>query len=92
MKKRIILNYRGGEAEDFLKKWGFVAIPFLKKAEIIAVPSHFLKEIFEKVLEKEVIILPNLIDLEIFKYPNVELKREFTYLSGIDYITPRYGE
>ena len=68
MNKKIILNYRGGEAEEFLDKWGFLAIPLLKKAHTIAVPSIFLKEIFEKVVKREVIILPNLIDLEIFQY------------------------
>jgi glycosyltransferase involved in cell wall biosynthesis len=89
MKKKIILNYRGGEAAEFLERWGFLAIPFLKKADIVAVPSIFLKEIFEKVIQREVFILPNLIDLEIFRY------RERTTLKPIIVVSrqlePRYN-
>ena len=47
-KKRLILNYRGGEADQFLRKWGFIAIPFLKKAYKIAVPSTFLINVLRK--------------------------------------------
>jgi glycosyltransferase involved in cell wall biosynthesis len=68
MKKKIILNYRGGEAERFLKKWGLLAVPVLKKADIIAVPSEFLKEIFLKATGKDAVILPNIIDIDIFKF------------------------
>jgi glycosyltransferase involved in cell wall biosynthesis len=89
MKKKIILNYRGGEAEEFLARWGFLAIPFLKKAEIIAVPSHFLKEIFERVSKREVMILPNLIDLEIFQYRERARLRPIIIVSR--QLEPRYN-
>jgi glycosyltransferase involved in cell wall biosynthesis len=89
MGKKIILNYRGGEVEEFFARWGFLATPFLTKAEIIAVPSHFLKEIFERVTKREVIILPNIIDLETFQYrqraalnPNIVVSRQ---------LEPRYN-
>jgi glycosyltransferase involved in cell wall biosynthesis len=89
MKKKIILNYRGGEAEEFLARWGLLAIPLLKKTNVIAVPSHFLKEIFEKVVKKEILVLPNLIDLETFQY------RERTILKPIIVVSrqlePRYN-
>jgi glycosyltransferase involved in cell wall biosynthesis len=68
LNKKTILNYRGGEAEIFLSKWGFLAIPLMKKADIISVPSHFLKEVLEKATGKEVLIVPNVIDTQIFQY------------------------
>jgi len=68
MNKKIILNYRGGEAEEFLGKWGFLAVPILRRADIIAVPSDFLKEIFLKATGRDAVILPNIIDIDIFKF------------------------
>ncbi len=89
MNKKIILNYRGGEAEKFLKKWGFIAIPLIKKADVIAVPSLFLKEIFEKVTERNVAILPNLIDIEIFQYRERTNLKPFIVVSR--QLEPRYN-
>src|SRR4030042_3436941 len=39
LNRKIVLNYRGGEAEYFFKKWGKVISPFMKMADVIAVPS-----------------------------------------------------
>lgn len=83
MKKKIILNYRGGEAATFLNKWGLFAVPILKKADFIAVPSHFLREIFLQATGKDPVILPNIIDIDIFKFreraslkPNIIVSRQ----------------
>jgi glycosyltransferase involved in cell wall biosynthesis len=89
MKKKIILNYRGGEAEDFLKKWGFIAVPLIKTADVIAVPSLFLKEIIEKATGETVMILPNLIDMDIFTYrERAELKPAIIVSRQLE---PRYN-
>jgi glycosyltransferase involved in cell wall biosynthesis len=83
MRKKIILNYRGGEAGAFLERWGFIAVPVLKKVDVIAVPSYFLKEIFEKATGRETVILPNIIDIDIFNFrersslqPNIIVSRQ----------------
>jgi glycosyltransferase involved in cell wall biosynthesis len=66
--KKVILNYRGGEAEMFMRRWGFLVIPLLKLADVIVVPSDFLKNIFAKATGREVKILPNILDIEMFRF------------------------
>ena len=89
MNKKIILNYRGGEADRFLKRWGFIAIPLIKKASVIAVPSFFLKEIFEKAIGERVAVLPNLVDTETFRYRERTNLKPFIVVSR--QLEPRYN-
>lgn len=89
MRKKIILNYRGGEAERFFEKWGFIAIPLIKKADVIAVPSLFLKEIFEKITGEKVKIVPNLIDIEILTFRERTNLKPFIVVSR--QLEPRYN-
>lgn len=46
--KKIVLNYHSGEAEDHLRRWPKTAIPMLKKADEIVVPSQYLVRGFAK--------------------------------------------
>jgi glycosyltransferase involved in cell wall biosynthesis len=87
--KKIILNYRGGEAEIFLSKWGFLAIPLIRKADIVTVPSLFLKEVLEKATGKEVLIVPNMIDTQIFTYK--ERKNIKPHIVVSRQLEPRYN-
>jgi glycosyltransferase involved in cell wall biosynthesis len=89
LKKKIILNYRGGEAEIFLSKWGFLAIPLMKKADIISVPSHFLKDVLEKATDKEVLIVPNVIDTQNFKHKERQDIKPYIVVSR--QLEPRYN-
>ena len=43
-----ILNYRSGEAEDHLTRWKRTALPGVRLASIVAVPSGYLVEVFRK--------------------------------------------
>ena len=45
--KRIVLNYRSGEAEDHLARWPS-AIATLRMAGVIAVPSAYLVDVFAR--------------------------------------------
>lgn len=45
--KRVILNYRSGEAEDHLRNWR-TAIPTIRLADVIVVPSGYLVEVFAR--------------------------------------------
>jgi glycosyltransferase involved in cell wall biosynthesis len=66
-RKRIILNYRGGKAADFLKSWGWLAVPLMRLATEICVPSEFLKEVFGKYgLSSN--LLPNIAQTEMFPW------------------------
>jgi len=46
--KKTILHYHTGEAEDHLKKWGWLAISSMKEFDEIVVPSQFLVDVFKK--------------------------------------------
>jgi glycosyltransferase involved in cell wall biosynthesis len=46
--KKVLLNYRSGEAEDHLRRWHRTAIPTLRQVDAIVVPSRYLVEIFAK--------------------------------------------
>src|SRR5205085_3518822 len=60
-----IVNYRGGQAEQFLQHQIAWIRPTLKRATVIAVPSAFLERIFARHgFETE--LLPNVVDLERF--------------------------
>jgi glycosyltransferase involved in cell wall biosynthesis len=46
--KKVILNYRSGEAEDHLRNWPLTAIPTMRLADCIVVPSGYLVEVFAR--------------------------------------------
>jgi len=63
--KRVVLNYHSGEAADHLARWGVLVRPLLKMAHAIAVPSHYLGEIFARHGYAPRVI-PNVVDLSRF--------------------------
>lgn len=63
---KTVLNYRSGEARDHLSKWR-MALPFLKKADRVVVPSRFLRDVFAE-FGLRADIVPNLVDLTQFTY------------------------
>ena len=46
--KRVALNYRSGEAEDHLRRWGRTAIPTLRRADVVVTPSAYLVDVFAR--------------------------------------------
>lgn len=46
--KKVILNYRSGEAEDHLRCWPRTAVPIMKLADELIVPSQYLVNVFRK--------------------------------------------
>lgn len=46
--KRVILNYRSGEAEDHLSRWRWLAPRLMRLAHTIVVPSDYLVGVFAK--------------------------------------------
>src|SRR6185369_1054752 len=47
-RKKIVLNYHSGEAEDHLRRWPKTSIPLLEKVDEIVVPSPYLVRVFAK--------------------------------------------
>jgi glycosyltransferase involved in cell wall biosynthesis len=46
--KRVILNYRSGEAADHLARWRWTAISVMRLATLIVVPSGYLVDVFAR--------------------------------------------
>lgn len=46
--KRVALNYRSGEADDHLRRWRHTALPVLRLADILVVPSGYLVDVFAR--------------------------------------------
>ena len=46
--KKIVLNYRSGEAEDHLRRWRRTALRVIRMADEIAVPSRYLVDVFAR--------------------------------------------
>ncbi len=48
MRKKILLNYHSGEAEDHLTRWRRSAIPTIRLAHEVVVPSDYLVLLFQR--------------------------------------------
>jgi len=46
--KKLLLNYHSGEAEDHLQRWRRSAIPTIRLADVLIVPSSYLVRVFAK--------------------------------------------
>src|SRR5262249_28052476 len=60
--KRVILNYHGGQAEQFLRRYAALAKPAFRLASIVSTPSGFLAEVLRAHTGVRVEIVPNILD------------------------------
>jgi len=65
----VIVNYRGGEAADYLRTSARWVKPTLARAACLAVPSGFLQQVFGD-FGIEARIIPNVIDLNVVRPPD----------------------
>ncbi|HEV7682860.1 MAG TPA: heparinase II/III family protein [Pyrinomonadaceae bacterium] len=65
-RKRILLNYHSGEAEDHLTRWR-TAVPTLRLVDEVVVPSPYLVKVFAK-FGIEARAINNLIELDKFTF------------------------
>jgi L-malate glycosyltransferase len=65
--KPVVLNYRSGEADDHLARWGVLVHALLGLVDEIVVPSEYLKAIFKRYGYRARVI-PNVVDLSRFRY------------------------
>lgn len=66
-RRRVIINYRGGEAYQFFAKFGPLVRPVLRLASARTVPSGFLQRCFEQQGFSSLVVR-NLIDLDRFRF------------------------
>jgi glycosyltransferase involved in cell wall biosynthesis len=64
--KKVLLNYRSGEAQDHLQNWR-TALPIVRLAHTLVVPSGYLKDVFGR-FGVGAEIVPNTIDLSRFVF------------------------
>ncbi|HEY7785739.1 MAG TPA: glycosyltransferase family 4 protein [Pyrinomonadaceae bacterium] len=64
--KKVILNYRSGEAEDHLQNWR-TAIPTIRMADVVVVPSGYLVDVFARFGLKAQAI-SNIVELDRFQF------------------------
>ena len=90
-RKRTILNYRGGDARRFFKRWGWLVKPVVRRADVITTPSAFLGEVIHDVFAVPVAIVPNILDLSAFTFrrrtdfrPNILVSRNLEKMYNIE--------
>ena len=89
-KTPVIVNYRGGEAREYLCASARWVKPSLQRAAQLVVPSGFLRQVFSEFGEIATVI-PNIIDLETF-FPALEQPDEAVFTLVITRnLEPIYG-
>jgi len=66
-RRKVLLNYHSGEAEDHLQRWRRSAIPTIRLVDAIVVPSEYLVRVFASFGLKATAIY-NLIDTSKFRF------------------------
>ena len=66
-RRKILLNYHSGEAEDHLNRWRRTAIPTIRMVDSLVVPSEYLVRVFASYGLKATAIY-NLIDTSKFRF------------------------
>jgi len=65
--RKSILNYRSGEADDHLANWKRTAIPTIRWADVIVVPSRYLVDVFAR-YDLPARAIYDIIELDRFRY------------------------
>jgi glycosyltransferase involved in cell wall biosynthesis len=91
-KKRVVLNYHSGEAEDHLSHWGALVHPWLRLAHDLVVPSPYLRTVFAR-HGYPARVVHNVIDVTRFRYrervplrPRVLSTRNFEAYYRVDLV------
>ncbi len=67
LRKRVILHYHSGEAEEHLTRWGLLVHPWLRLVDQIVVPSEYLRDVFAR-HGYRVRVIRNVVDTSRFLY------------------------
>ena len=90
LRKRTLLHYHSGEAQDHLSRWGMRVHPWLRLADEIVVASEYLRAIFGR-HGYQARVVRNVVALECFRYrkreplrPRLVCTRNFEPRYGVD--------
>jgi glycosyltransferase involved in cell wall biosynthesis len=96
LRKRVVLNYHSGEADDHLSRWGVLVHPWLRLAHALVVPSRFLREVFAQ-HGYSTDVIQNIVDTSAFRYrerhftgPHLLSTRNLESHYGVDVILRAY--
>ena len=63
LRRRVLVNYRGGEADRYFHAMGRPFLPVLRKSDAVTVPSGYLREVFAGLGVKAEVV-PNVVDFD----------------------------
>jgi glycosyltransferase involved in cell wall biosynthesis len=96
--RRVVLNYRGGEARRFFNRWGWAVKQVLRLADVITVPSRFLAEVFQDCFRLPVSIVPNILNNSEFRYrqrtvfrPKMLVTRHLEKIYDVELVLRAFG-
>src|SRR5579864_1760163 len=97
--KRVILNYHGGLADRFLRRYGYGARPFFRMADVVTAPSKFLVEVITRRMAVPVQLVFNIVVYSRFRYrqrrplaPKMLVTRHLEKLYDIESILRAFRE
>jgi len=89
--KRIVLNYRSGDAKQFFRWYGWLVKPIFKLASVVTTPSEFLAQAIRDRFGVAVRVVPNILDSSTFTYrqrtaiqPSILVTRHLEKIYGVD--------
>lgn len=93
LRKPVVLNYRGGEADAFFERsWRWVS-PTVNRCRAVVVPSAFLQRVFARRMVPSSVV-PNILDLQRFQFedkkifndkaPHLVVTRNLEKIYGVD--------
>jgi glycosyltransferase involved in cell wall biosynthesis len=96
--KRVILNYRGGDADRFFRHWGRAARPIMQMADVITAPSQFLANLIRHYFGRPVTIVSNILDGSAFRFrereriaPRLVVARQLEKIYDIESVLRAFG-
>jgi L-malate glycosyltransferase len=96
-RKKTLLNYHSGEAEDHLQRWSRTAIPTIKLVDEVIVPSDYLVKVFAEFWLSAKPIY-NIIDARVFQFrertplrPRFFSNRNFEVHYGVDLVLKAFA-
>jgi glycosyltransferase involved in cell wall biosynthesis len=97
--RRVILNYRAGNADRFLKYCGWLVKPVFRMATCNTTPSGFLAEVIHRRTGVPVSIVPNIVNFSIFRFrerrefqPKMLVTRHLETLYDVENVLRAYRE
>jgi glycosyltransferase involved in cell wall biosynthesis len=97
LRRRVVLHYHSGEADDHLSHWGPLVHPWLRLANEIVVPSEYLRDVFAR-HGYGARVIRNVVDTSRFRYrertslrPRLLSVRNFEPHYGVNTVLEAYA-